>query len=221
MSRRQYITQADIEKFSDIQVIDSVEADDQMSYAEGMVDAYVGFQAKHISRSHSGVATSGGSNYLIDSSGDSPLKNRDDDFFTFCEIKIIGGTGSGQTRTVISSDEDLCKVIVSENWTTNPDNTSFYVIQQLGKFPRIDDVFRDDTGKYYKTIPDAVKMATLAQLEYIIQKGSDFFANAIDYESERLEGYSYVSKAGKNKFISPHARNLLKGIANRKGRLLI
>lgn len=221
MSRRQYVTQSDVEQFSNINITDANEADDQISQAEEMVDAYVGFQQKHIRGEHSGLATAGGDNYLIDTSGDSPLKSYEDDYFTYCQIEILGGTGRGQKRTITAFDLSSNKVTVSADWDTNPDATSFYVIKQLGKFPRHEDVYQDNTNKYYKSIPEAVQRATLAQLEYIIEKGSDFFAGAVDYESEHIEGYSYQVKKGANRFISPEARKLLKGIYNKKGRIIV
>jgi hypothetical protein len=220
MSRRQYVTQSDIAEFSNIQITDATEADDQISQAEEMVDAYVGFQKKHISDEKSGLVTAGGDNYLIDTSGDSPLKSYNDDYFTFCEVWIIGGTGKGQKRLISSSDKSSNKVTVSTNWSTNPDNTSFYVIKQIGKFPRHWDVFQDSNNKYYKNIPEAVQRATLAQLEYIIEKGNDFFAGAVDYYGEELGGYNYNVKGGADRFISPEARKLLKGIYNKKGRIV-
>lgn len=221
MTRRQYVTEDEIEQFSNIQVTDSTEAEDQMSRAEEMIDSYVGFQRKHIRDTFSGLATSGGNDFLIDTSGDSPLKNFDDDYFTFCEVEIIGGTGKGQRRTISSFDISSNKITVSEDWAVNPDNTSFYTIKQIGKFPRLEDVFQDEHNKYFKSIPDAVKQATLAQLEYIIEKGADFFAGALDYESENVGEYSYTAKKGANRFISPHARELLKGIRNIKGTLIL
>jgi len=219
MTKRQYVTEDEIEQFSNIQVTDAKEAEDQMSHAEEMVDAYVGFQVKHVDDVYSGLATSGGSNYLIDTSSDSPLKVHFDDYFTYCQIEIIGGTGSGQTRNIVSSSKSSNKITVSPDWTTNPDNTSFYVIKQLGKFPRDEDAFLSSDYKWYKSIPEAVTRATLAQVEYIIEKGNDYFAGAVDYDSEQLEGYSYKVKSGRNRFISPNARNLLKGIYNKKGRI--
>jgi len=221
MSRRQYVTQSDAEQFSNIQVTDATEADDQISHAEEMVDSYVGFQKKHISDTYSGLATSAGSDYLVDNSGDSPLKSYDDDYYTFCEIEILGGTGEGQTRTITAYDSDTYKVTVGTDWSVTPDSTSFYVIRQVGKFPREEDVFQDSNLKYYKSIPEAVQRATLAQLEYIIEKGDDFFAGATDYESEDIEGYSHTIRDGANRSISPLARELLKGIRNKKGRLRV
>ena len=220
MTRRQYINFDDVEQYSNITITNLGEAEDQMNHAEELIDSYVGFQDKHIPLDFSGLATNGGNNYLIDTSGDSHLKSFEDDYFIYCEVEIIGGTGKGQVRTIESYNKSLNKIIVSENWDTNPDNTSFYVIRQLGKFPRIEDAYYENNERYYKTIPNAVKQATLAQLDYIISKGRDFFNSAVDFQSESLEGYSYTKKSGKDNFISPTARQLLKGIVNKKGQII-
>jgi hypothetical protein len=219
-TKRQYITESDIEDFSNISVTDSSEAEDQMNLAEELVDSYVGFVQKHVREDFSGLATSGGNNYLIDTSGDSPLKQYNDDYFTYCEIEIVGGTGKGQSRNISAFSKSSNKVTVSSNWDTNPDSTSFYVIRQVGKFPRREDVYQHTDNTYYKTIPEKVKKATLAQLEYIIEKGLDFFAGAVDYEAESLGDYSYKSKKA-NRNISPHARQLLKGLVIRTGKLRV
>lgn len=219
-TRRQYITESEIEEFSNISVDDSDEAEDRMNLAEEMVDSFVGFQTKHIRNEHSGLVTTAGNDYIIDTSTDSPLRSPEDDFFTFCEIEILGGTGKGQKRTISAYDQSANKITVNSNWDTNPDSTSFYVIRQVGKFPRPQDVFQDSNNKFYKKIPEQVKRATLAQLEYLIEKGNDFFAGAVDYDSESIGGdYSYHAKKV-NRFISPHARNLLRGITNRKGKMI-
>lgn len=220
-TRRNYITEDEIEEFSNIQVTDHTEAVSQMSFAEEMIDSYVGFQQKHIRGAYTGYVETSGNNYIIDSSNGSMIKGYDDDFFTFCEVEIIGGTGKGQRRNVIAYEKDLQKITVDSNWTTNPDSTSFYIVHQIGKFPRVDDVYRADDNTYFKMIPDAVKRATMAQLEYIIEKGSAFFSGAGDYKSESLEGYSYTVNDRKNRFISPHARQLLRGIRNTKGHLIV
>lgn len=219
-TRRQYITEADVEEYSDISVTNSSEAEDRMNLAEVMVDSYVGFITKHVRGKHSGQATSGGNDYIIDTSGDSPLNDYDDDYFTYCEVEIIGGTGNGQVRTISRHEPDSSKITVNENWSTNPDDTSFYVIRQLGKFPRPTDVFQNTDSKYFKQIPDAVKQATLAQFEYIVEKGDDFFAGAVDYDEEELGDYRYKAKK-ENRALSPQARQLLKPLVNRKGRMIV
>lgn len=219
-TRRQYITEADVEEYSDISVTDSSEAEDRMNLAEVMVDSYVGFITKHIRGKYSGQATSGSNDYIIDISGDSPLNDYDDDYFTYCEVEIIGGTGKGQVRTISSHEPDSSKITVNEDWSTNPNSTSFYVIRQLGKFPRPEDVYQNTDNKYFKQIPDAVKQATLSQFEYIVEKGDDFFAGAVDYSEEELGDYKYKSK-DKNRALSPQARQIIKPLVNRKGRMIV
>jgi hypothetical protein len=61
-------------------------------------------------------------------------------------------------------------------------------------------------------------------VEYIVEKGNDFFAVGADYESERIGDYSYRigegGSRGLDRLISPHAKTFLKRIKNRKGRII-
>lgn len=41
-------------------------------------------------------------------------------------VRIVGGTGDGQIRQIISNGTD--SLVVNDNWTVQPDNTSIYVI---------------------------------------------------------------------------------------------
>jgi hypothetical protein len=95
-----------------------------------------------------------------------------------------------------------------------------YAIRQLAKFPREQDAnFYID--RWYITIPDAVKRATLAQCKYILSKGVDFFMGGSDYQSESIGGdYSYTMKPGAERDMCPEARLLLKNIRNIKGTIL-
>lgn len=223
-TRRQYITEDQIEEFSNITVTDANEATDRANWAEEMIDAYVGPQQKHVNHRYEGKATGGTTTTLIDTSSDSSLNYFEDDYFTYCEVEIIGGTNKGQKRRISAYDKSTNTVTVSSAFSSAIDNTSVYVIRQLGKFPRREDVHHIDTeDKYYKTIPEAVTRATLAQLEYIIEKGDDFFAGASEYQSESIGSYSYTMKEGRsaNRLISPHAKELLRGIMNRKGRMIV
>lgn len=70
----------------------------------------------------SGVASSGGSTTLTDSSK-SWSTNRWSNYM----IRILSGTGRGQTR-IISSNTST-QITVQNAWDTNPDNTSVYTIQ--------------------------------------------------------------------------------------------
>lgn len=75
----------------------------------------------------SDTAQAGGSNTITLHSGASS----NDDIYNGSTIKITGGTGSGQTR-IISDYVHATKVAtVSENWTTQPDNTSTFIITSM------------------------------------------------------------------------------------------
>lgn len=51
-----------------------------------------------------------------------------DDFYNGDKIRIVGGTGSGQTRNVSDYVGSTKVLTVSEAWSTNPDNTSVFEI---------------------------------------------------------------------------------------------
>lgn len=68
-----------------------------------------------------GKATGGGNNYLDDSG-----KSWSADQFNGAYIWIYAGTGRGQVRQI--SDTTATRITVTANWTTNPNNTSYYAI---------------------------------------------------------------------------------------------
>lgn len=227
-SRRGYLTQTELAEYANITISDSDETDDQISQAEELIDAYVGFVDSFLHQSirKFGVATSGTSTTLVDTSSDSPLLTTDDNFFKGCEIEIIGGTGEGQRRVITSSSKSGDSVTVVSAWTTTPDSTSAYRIYQLGKFPRRKDVFYDSpTETYYKSIPEAIKRATAAQVQYIIEMGADFFAGPqATFSSENLSKYGYTladGHSGLSRLIAPKAKQLLtrNGLVNNTGML--
>lgn len=82
----------------------------------------------------SDTAQAGGSNTITLHSGASS----NDDIYNGSTIKITGGTGSGQTR-IISDYVHATKVAtVSENWTTQPDNTStFTITSMVGQYVQV------------------------------------------------------------------------------------
>jgi len=218
-SRRRYTTSTEISEYADIIIDDSGEADDQISQAEEMIDAYIGFQNKHIKTKHEGMATGGTTTTLIDTSA----LGYNDNYFNYCEIEIVAGTNVGEIRQITSSDRSANSITVNEAFTAAIDNTSVYIIRQLGRFPRVKDVFTktvDSESIYYKSIPEAIKRAVAAQLQYIIEKGVEFFAGATDKKMEIIGDYHYQVKDDAERLIAPKARMLLKGIFNRKGRLI-
>jgi len=221
-SRRRYTTNTEISEYADIIIDDSDEADDQISQAEEMIDAYVGFQNKHIKVKYKGLATDGTTTTVIDTSSDTPL-NYNENYFNYCEVEVVAGTNEGETRQITSSDKSANSITVNEAFSAVIDSTSVYIIRQLGKFPRVRDVFAntvDGESIYYKSIPEAVKRAVAAQLQYIIEKGAEFFTGATDKDSEKIADYTYSVKPNTERLIAPKARLLLQGIMNRKGVLI-
>lgn len=77
----------------------------------------------------SGQATAGGASTLTNSN-----KNWTVNQWTRYQVRIISGTGAGQTRVVASNTATI--ITVSVAWTVNPDASSNYVIE-----PNEDDIY--------------------------------------------------------------------------------
>lgn len=230
-SRRQYLTQPELAEYADITIIDPDEADDQISQAEELIDSFVGNQHKFFAGKRDGMVASVVSSTQFYLQSDHQ-NNVEADYYTYCEVEIIGGAGIGQRR-IISSSTYAGLVTVNSAFTTALDTTSVYRIYQLGKFPRHCDSYYHTLStpyKYYKQIPEAVKRAVAAQVEYVIQMGESFFSSdQADKTSESIGDYSYsngggggggVSVTGTAKFIAPKARMLLRGIKNITGKIV-
>ena len=225
-SRRNYLGQTELAQFADITITDTTEADDQISMAEEIIDAFVGYQRKYYDQEISGLAAGGGGSSITLESLHQNIY--DIDFFKWCEVEIIGGTGSGQRR-VITASTKAGVLTTASAWDTTPvASSSFYKIYQLGKFPRVQDGYFDGRNSpytYYKSIPEAVKRAVAAQVEYIVEMGADFFASdKSDKQSESIGDYSYTNAegaAGLAKIIAPKAKVLLRGIINRTGVIVV
>lgn len=224
-SRRGYLSRDELEQFADITISDDTEADDQINQAEELIDQYVGFQNKFLKETIKGrCAQAGAATTLYLQATQQNLYQND--YFKGCEVEIIGGTGAGQRRRITASDCATGALTVASAWTTNPDTTSFYRVYQLGKFPRQEDVdYYTETTPYvyYKQIPEAVKRAVAAQVDYMIQMGDKFFSSdKSQKESERISAYSYTMAKGSGnleKLIAPKARLLLRAVRNRVGEI--
>lgn len=223
-SRRGYLSQSELEQFANITVTDTAEADDVISQAEELIDAFVGYQPKFMQEDYIGRATAGGSLTLT---LETEHKNIfEANYFKLCEVEIVDGTGAGQRRKVASSTK-AGVLTVDSAWTTTPSSSSFYVIRQLGKFPRLNDVTSHTEAAvitYYKQIPEAVRRAVAAQVEYIINMGDNFFAtDQADKQSESIGDYSYSmgdkSALSLARMMAPKAKLLLRGYLNRTGRI--
>lgn len=225
-SRRSYLSKTELEQYANITITDEDEADDVISQAEEMIDAYCGFQEKAIKDVFEGKCVSaGGTNtFYLDSL---QLNVWQKDYLKWCEVEIIGGTGAGQRRKITASEYVSGLCTVDSNWSVVPDTTSFYRIYQLGKFPRYCDTHyydRDGVGQYYKSIPEAVKRATAAQVAFIKEMGDGFFnTDKTSKQSESIGDYSYTkggnSRSNIYSLIAPKAKLHLRGITYRAGSL--
>lgn len=197
---------------------------DRIDRAEQAIDDYVGSPNRHVPDTFQGLASSSTTKSLTDTNPASQL-HIIDGYFANCVIEIIGGTGKGQRRFIEDSNYNNRSVTITDAWDTAPDTTSFYRIYQLAKFPRGEDVFsRQDGLHYYKSIPDAIRQALFAQLEWMNAQGDAFFVgNSADVQSESVGNYSYSkANAGQSAMVSalaPRARTLLRGFKNSMGSL--
>lgn len=219
---RGYLTIAELESKLNITVSDNDEAWEQISFAEELIDRYVGPQQQHIraDQMFRGDIVSVSGTTVVDNSSDSSLTIGTDGYFAGAVIEILAGPGVGERRRI--TDSSSGQLTIESEFTTPPTSASVYWIHQLAKFPRKKDmVYHED--KYYRTIPEVVKNAVAAQVGYMIEQGESFFAgDDADLDSERIGNYSY-SKGGNGgqsasvKLVAPKARTLLRGIMNRKG----
>ena len=224
-SRRNYVTTAEVDEM----IGSGASTDNQISEAEEIIDAYVGPQNRFYEQKMDGRAAAGGASQItLETSQQNVF---DQDYFKYCEVEIVAGTGAGQRRTISGSTKEGV-LTVATAFTTPPDATSVYRIYQLGKFPRQQDVVYYSTTTPYiygKQIPEAVKRAVAAQVEFAVAMGDNFFkTDKTSMQSERIGDYSY-SKGGSNSsginelaaLIAPKAKAFLKGIFNRTGTILV
>ena len=218
-TKRGYITKAELSSYADIAITDDDEAIERMNIAEELIDRYVGFQNSFMRYDIVGTASAGTTLTLTDTNSGSQINSTTENRFSYCMLEIIGGTNAGQSRTIISNTTTGVLTVESA-FSSAIDNTSVYRIYQLAKFPRSQD-YKLVNSIYYKFIPEAVKNATLAQVEYMIEMGDDFFISGVDKKDENIDGYSYNIPKNVKRMIAPKSRMYLKGIFNRKGKLLI
>jgi len=74
----------------------------------------------------SGTAQAGAATTITLVAGDT----QDDDFYNTMTIRITGGTGIGQEKTIDDYVKSTKVATVNTAWTTNPDATSTYAIQK-------------------------------------------------------------------------------------------
>ena len=218
-SRRGYVTTTEVDEL----IGSGASTDLQISEAEEIIDAYVGFQQKGMNEVIEGRAAAvGGSTLTLQSDQQNQY---DIDYLKMCAIEILGGTGAGQRRIITGQTKEGV-VTVDSAWSTALSTDSFYRIWQLGKFPRdCDVVFYSAVAPstYYKQIVEQVKRAVAAQVEFMVEMGDNYFqTNASEKQSESIGDYSYSlsdGAAGLGKLIAPKAKLLLRGIRNITGQI--
>lgn len=221
MLRRNYISAADLTAITGATATHA-------ALAELLIDQYVGRQNQFIRRDVVGKVSSidTGAKIIVDTNSETPLSVTDNTYDR-CVIEIIGGAGVGQSRVLVDSDEgDRSVTFEGEDFDPALDATSVYRIYQLAKFPRLKDVKTHDSV-YYKVIPQAVREATIAQIEFILEMGTDYFIGEdAEFDSERILSYMYSRGGGQNqasalvKFLSPKTRVALRGFKNSLGELI-
>lgn len=227
-SARRYTTIAEVQQYADVTSTNDTEFEDRISQCEELIDAYVGVQERFIDDEVVSSVTAVNGLTITDTSSTSQLQATDDTY-AGCYIEIIGGSGIGNRRWIVSSSY-ANKSITYEGSSIGADTTSVYRIFQLGKFPRCADA-RLHLTKYYKVIPEPVKRAVAAQMEFLINQGDAYFGTAAsDLQSENIGNYSY-SKGGSSadgaatlsvvKLIAPKAKTLLRGYKNITGSMVV
>jgi hypothetical protein len=214
MLRRNYIETSEVSGATEAQV----------ALAESLIDAYVGRADRFYKAEATGQVTASLTGEVVDDRVDSPLFVTDNTY-AYCYIHIIAGSGAGQQRFITASSRDG-RSLTFEGDPFNPalDDTSVYRIYQLGLFPRYkDNRILSGSSVFHKFIPEAIREATIAQTEFVIEMGDDYFTgDDSEMDSERIMNYSYSrgGNAGQSalvKFVSPKARALLKGYKNSTG----
>lgn len=222
-SRRGYVSKDEVAEYTGANA--NTITDEKIQKAEELIDGAVGYHEKFMQSPIMGmVANASGVVVKLESLHQNVYQA---DYFTYCEIEIVGGTGKGQRRKITASALNG-EITVDSAFTTPLDGTSYYKIYQLGKFPRKCDVefdSRNTPNKYYKTIPEAIKRATCAEYEYIVELGDSFFAGGGDnIVSERIGDYSYQNADGEvseSDLISNKVSSLLSGYIKRTGKIII
>lgn len=222
-SQRNYTTIEEVEKFADIASIDDTEFEERMSQCEELIDAYLGTRDQFLPIELTGVVTSHSSNKIVDMSS-STILGATDGYYAYCYVEIIGGLGLGERRFITDSDESEYSITYSGD-TLNVDSTSVFRIFQLGAFPRQKDALLKN-NRWYKVIPEPVRRAVAAQMQFMVQQGDEFFSSGVtDLQSESIGNYSYsrggsdMAQTPNTKMLAPKTRALLRGYKSSIGTL--
>src|SRR5436853_5838370 len=135
---RNYLSVAKLQTIANITVTNNSEALRQLDRAEEAIDDYVGVQVRNVPIEYRGQVSTASNKVITDTSNSSQL-HVTDDYFKYCVIEIVSGTGIGQMRHISASSMTGYSVTILDDWDTSLDTTSAFRIYQLGKFPRVTD----------------------------------------------------------------------------------
>lgn len=226
---RGYLTVSELNTLENLSVSTSDDAENatykaRINKAEAYIDQVAGFHTKaHKGVEYQDTAQAGAASTITLSVADNGAYNRVDQL-RHMVVEIVAGTGAGQIRA-ITGNTTAGAATVHKAWETPPDNTSYYHIYQLGKFPRAKDRHHDaDNNRDVFIIPRQLKEAVAAQVVFITEMGDDYFdTDESAMGSERIGNYSY-SRGGSGGssnvgVIAPRAKQLMSahGLINRTG----
>lgn len=216
-TRRHYIETTDVSGSTEAQV----------ALAEELIDRYVGPQPKALRSNYNGqISALSNANKTISDTHDPNSLDLTSGYYANAVLEMVSGAAAGQRQVIKTSDKTTKAITLWAAFSTAPAVGDYFKIYQLAKFPRAKDVYTTPDGlNRYPSIPEEIREATAAQVEFIIAAGDDYFTNAsADMASESFLSYSYTrggqnGESGLSNLISPKAKALLRGFINRKGRL--
>lgn len=99
-TRRGYLSQTELAQYANIEITDPTEADDQISQAEEIIDAYVRQSDKFLRVRINGTATGGSTTTLTDTQ----YLTQYDGYYTGLELEILAGAGAGKRLRITGSN---------------------------------------------------------------------------------------------------------------------
>jgi len=228
-SEYQYLTTAEYASY-DLAVsaiTNETLADQHISYAEKLVDAYCGAWPQFYSEPTGEVEAVSGAvvtSTLTFGTSYNPNYWAAGGLY----LHVYAGAGVGEERLITASSTAGTVTLLTA--ISGMDTTSKFILRQHSCFPR----YKDIDGADVPFIPKQVKMAVAAQVAYGTQRGSEgsgmWHSDVVSNDRSSItsesygSGYSYSRDArmvqGAAQFIAPQAAMHLRGFIWRLGRLI-
>jgi hypothetical protein len=227
-SEYQYLTTAEYASYDlSVSGITNVAlAEQHISYAEKLIDAYCGAWPQFYSEDVGIPSAVLGATVTADLFGGGYGTN----YFAKggLYLYVYEGAGVGEERLITASDTAGTVTLLTA--ISSMDTTSKFILRQHSVFPR----YKDIDATNVPLIPKRVKQAVAAQVAFGTQKGSEgagmwhsdpVLNERADLTSESYgSGYSYSRDArrvqGPAQFIAPQAGMFLRGYIFRQGKVV-